>query len=607
MQKSLQYFVGLTVVVFCCFSANAQDQAISKFDSDFATIDNELRNWDPVRGKWLSASLKNMANDEPIPDRTFPEDLSPGEMIEALPASTANSISAFTRQKTAESQRATEGTSRMENPRSVHEDQARWSRMNDYLSRRGCKPVLGRSYGDPHLKSFDGEQYSFQTVGEFVMASNANGGFEIQVRQQASGEDFSLNTAAAMNVGGDRVAIYANGTPDGFNQTPLRVNGMPVEMSTRTYFLPRGGTIKMSRNNYLVVWPTGETASFDMRRSGRMGFMNIGVQVYPCARGGYQGLLGNANGSRYDDFNTTASRVGSEVFGDIGMSDDMKRSRRAYLAREFADAWRIEQFNSLFDYGMGMSTLTYTDRSFPRTHRTINDLPRDRREAARRTCAARGLTGRALEACMFDNGFLRLEPTPVPQSRPHPRDVAFTPVTREEPNVNPPRVKPIAPKPINDVKPAVGTKPVEKKDVKLAPAPSNPNTGTVTNTKKWEPAATETSAPSSTPLPRGTQPNTTKETPSKPAATPQPPRTSTPSKPRTASPAPRTSSPPPRTAPAPRPRTTAPPVQRKATPKPKPRVSTPRTTPPPRSTPKPAPKPRPATPRPASGGMKRGG
>ena len=71
--------LSLFAFLFGTSNLIAQDEA-SQFDKDYSAVDEELKQWDPIRGKWLSASMKAMSNNEPIPDRTFPEDLSPGEM-----------------------------------------------------------------------------------------------------------------------------------------------------------------------------------------------------------------------------------------------------------------------------------------------------------------------------------------------------------------------------------------------------------------------------------------------------------------------------------------------------------------------------------------------
>jgi hypothetical protein len=54
------------------------------------------------------------------------------------------------------------------------------------------------SYGDPHLITFDGYRYSFQTVGEFILAKSSDRVFEVQTRQSPVNRSLSLNSAVAM-------------------------------------------------------------------------------------------------------------------------------------------------------------------------------------------------------------------------------------------------------------------------------------------------------------------------------------------------------------------------------------------------------------------------
>ena len=116
------------------------------FSKDFEPIRKDLRAWDPIRGEWLASSLEAMSKNEPIPDRTFPEDFTPAEMFRIVPASNQDFIR---NQAQTNSRVAIEGTT-----------YPQWDRLNNIVSRPNCKPVVGRSFGDPHLVSFDNQNYS---------------------------------------------------------------------------------------------------------------------------------------------------------------------------------------------------------------------------------------------------------------------------------------------------------------------------------------------------------------------------------------------------------------------------------------------------------------
>lgn len=403
--------------------AIAQDQ----FSRDFESVRQELRSWDPVRGEWLSSSLVAMTKNQPIPDRMFPEDLTPVEMMRLVPASTRNAITETAQNNAGSNNR--DSISRQS-----------WNQVASVMGRTNCKPVMGRTYGDPHLSSFDGASYSFQTVGEFILAKSRSGNFEVQVRQRNQTDDFSLNTAAAMNVAGDRLCFYAQEKPDGNNTTPIRLEGDAIYVDDDTYFLPHGGTIhRSSRNNYLVTWPTGETVLIDIH-AGAFSFMNITAQIYPCADT-YEGILGNANGRSSDDFEIRggAMRPASLVFHPFGnnSSDAAEKEYLAWMARDFARSWRIDQPTSLFDYGFGQNTFTFTDESFPRVHHTLADMPQSDRDRARRECERQGVLAADMNGCIYDVGFVNVPPTPRPNIPSRTDDLVVQPVMNPKPNVNP--------------------------------------------------------------------------------------------------------------------------------------------------------------------------
>ena len=375
--------------------------------TDFATaykqVTTELTSWDPVRGEWLSNSILAMSKQEAVPERNFPEDLTPFELVNKLPDAKRASILKIAQDNAPIS------------------NQREWNAISRIVNRPDCKPVSGRSYGDPHLSSFDGATYSFQTVGEFVLAKS-EGDFEIQTRQQAVSEDFSLNTAAAMNVGGDRVGIYPNEKPDNFSQSALRVNGQPVVLQRNVYFLPKGGTVEYSSNVYTITWPTGEVARIQSSNGAARNFLNITVQVFPCMSNNFIGLMGNANGIANDDFDvrgnsTRPHYMAFSSFGNPQMqqaTNQMEKEYLAFLARDYARQFRVTEQTSLFDYSTGNSTSTYTDESYPRVHRTVADLSPMQQSNARNRCQEMGLQGAELNACIFDNAYLNIAPVPRP-------------------------------------------------------------------------------------------------------------------------------------------------------------------------------------------------
>ena len=399
----------------------AQDQ----FTKDFEPIRSELTAWDPVRGEWLASSMVAISKDEPIPDRYFPEDFTPAEMLKVVPQPTRERI----------------GTTAQDRSRTNTDPIAaeQWREINSLLSRTYCSPTMGRSYGDPHLSTFDGVNNSFQTVGEFILVKSASDNMEVHVRQKASTDEVSVSTAIAMNVAGDRVAIYGKDAPDGNSTTPLRINGEAIYLDDDTYYLPYGGTVRQEggRNNYLVTWPTGETVKVNGSSQ-----MNIAVQVYPCSDR-YEGILGNANNDRSDDFNPRGMMgggfgdVASRDFGDVAVSDDMQRQYLAFLSKDFAMSWRITQEESLFEYGFNQSTYTFTDLTYPRVHRTINDMSQNDRDRARRECERAGISASDMNGCIYDVGFARIPPSPRPVIDDRTTGRELVEVKEPMPNVNP--------------------------------------------------------------------------------------------------------------------------------------------------------------------------
>lgn len=468
MRKSYLLIVSCLAFLGTAFAQNE----VNEFSKNYDPVRLELEEWDPIRGPWLASSLEAMSKQEPIPDRTFPEDITPSQMVAALPDKTRSSVERIA----------------IANTNGSAAEQAQWTEVRRVVARpgAGCGTRTARTYGEPHLVTFDGARYSFQTVGEFVL-SKSTGGFEVQSRQKAIRDDFSVNTAIAMNVGGDRVGIYASDMPGSMQArgnagTPVMVNGRPVTVpSGQAYFLDNGGTIRRTGKLYSVTWPTGEVVQ--TRFHGW--FMNdVSVQITDCSEGIFDGLLGNANGIQSDDIrgmNDVAGMnfpSGGVILGSGGR--EMEQRRLAFLANSLGDRYRVTPITTLFDYGIGQSTHTFTDRSFPRVHRTMSEIPQSRRDQARRNCQNQGISQRDMNGCIFDNAYLDIQPIPEPTIEDPTQGMVFEPVRERKPNVNEPVEeagkdseipnKPRAtPLPIQGVD---GKQPVKERPLKTEPAPT---------------------------------------------------------------------------------------------------------------------------------------
>ena len=275
----------------------------------------------------------------------------------------------------------------------------------------------GRNFGDPHLFTFDGYRYSFQLVGEFVLAKSDDGLFEVQVRQSPISNSLSVDSAMAMRMPNNYVALYAGELPDGETSTPLRVNSIPTNIS-RELALNDGSKIYHDGSNYVFKWPTGEEVVAQVNRGGDNPFINITVYVSEAQANRITGLLGNANGDadddlRFRDGNKLPSR---DTYGDL--ENLLRRSAPVRLpidsamnlyldrlAKDYGADWRVTQSESLFEYAPDQSTQTFTLENFPSEHLALEQLSSTELSEARSICLEREVEPELMEGCTFDVAF----------------------------------------------------------------------------------------------------------------------------------------------------------------------------------------------------------
>jgi subtilisin family serine protease len=272
----------------------------------------------------------------------------------------------------------------------------------------------GADDGDPHLTTVGGVHYDFQSAGEFVALRDSNG-MQIQTRQtpvqtvmnpgvspySGLASCVSLNTAVAARVGMKRVTYQPNisGIPDPSGMqlrvdgvlTTLGLQGLTLAPGARVVKAPVGdgieidfpdGTVMTALSNYWVSqgkWYLNVKVMGTQANEGVLGAIHPGSWLPALPNGSSLGLRPAALHDRYVDLNET-----------------------------FADAWRVTDATSLFDYAPGTSTQSFTVDAWPLESPPCvlfgsDDVPAQPLDQGTATDLCRPVTGKDANAnCVFD-------------------------------------------------------------------------------------------------------------------------------------------------------------------------------------------------------------
>jgi len=243
------------------------------------------------------------------------------------------------------------------------------------------------SYTDPHLITLDGLAYSFQAIGEFVLAQSELDGFVIQVRQSQSGlvnSQVSVNSGLAFKLGSDEVSIAFNAGDE------LQIFINHEEQSQQgDIALPDGGQLRIEAQTITLNWKDGSTAVVYIRSN----FLNLSLAVADIHMGRLSGLLGNFDDKYNNDMRT---RLGVDI-STTPQADQ--------LYGLFADGWRVTDQTSLFVHSSAQSTASFTNRLFPGRLFSVDDLSDSARSSATTVCRNAGITTALLhDNCVLDVG-----------------------------------------------------------------------------------------------------------------------------------------------------------------------------------------------------------
>jgi hypothetical protein len=291
----------------------------------------------------------------------------------------------------------------------------------------GVAPNTGPSNrGDPHLTTTNGINYDFQAAGEFTSLRNSATGFELQTRQTPVLTTFtpgpnaytglascvSLNTAAALRVGGHRISYQPTPTKAG---TP---DQMVLRIDDKATTLPASGSLSLGGNNRIARAAAGGGIDVRVDDGTRVivtpnywsseGYWYLDVEVLNTpAR---EGTMGHILASNWLPLGPGGASFGPAPAG--------LPARHALLNGTFADAWRVSSSTSLFDYASGTSTASFTNRNWPpppgtsctsisggfpwpgiETRSPVRPMDP---ESARRLCSPIANDATALDNCIFD-------------------------------------------------------------------------------------------------------------------------------------------------------------------------------------------------------------
>lgn len=269
--------------------------------------------------------------------------------------------------------------------------------------------------GDPHLTTTNGVRYDFQSAGEFVALKNSDTGFELQTRQSPVVTSFtppanaytglascvSLNTAVAMRVGKHRVTYQPRLLSEGrADQLELRIDGSLVTTTGSPISLIGGNTVTRASSGVLevrVADGTIVTVTPNFWTSEGYWYLDVDVRKTPAREGTMGPVLAGDWLPRAPDGSSFGPKPAS-------LSD-----RHVVLNEKFANAWRVSNTTTLFDYAVGTSTANFTDVNWPPEPGKACTTPLSSRpplesmqpELAKTAC--REIKDRALlENCLFD-------------------------------------------------------------------------------------------------------------------------------------------------------------------------------------------------------------
>ncbi|XP_072046364.1 uncharacterized protein [Amphiura filiformis] len=240
-------------------------------------------------------------------------------------------------------------------------------------------PQSGWLFGDPHMRTMDGYQYTFNGKGEYILAEVDDGLFVLQARMgeplnvTVGGEGATIFTGvAAMQTDSAQVEMVMNAEGTDFS---VLLNGNTMidksSLLNGPYFNPadRSFYLELQRDDYtspitgkdrvVVYYSSGISVSVAISEQMLDIIFLVGTRINgQQVQRGVKGLLGVWNGDFTDDFLLRDGQV-LTVTGLGSLTDDEIFS--------FGESWRVQESETQFTYPSGTSWSSYNDLTFQPT------------------------------------------------------------------------------------------------------------------------------------------------------------------------------------------------------------------------------------------------
>jgi hypothetical protein len=416
MKKSLHIFI-LTALMPLSFIFASETGRVVPFEKGHSDHIQEIfTSWSENEGPWLYESMSSLVMDEQHPERPMEVNNTTFELLQKMDDNRKERVERI-------------ANTELENERNgspSNQDSFYWEKWLKLLNSANCDMSNSRSSGDPHVTTFDGEKYDFQTAGDYLLTSSSNENFVIQTQQVRHNEKISVNGSAFLDVNGDEIELFAQNHPDEHTDKVMRINGTVIENEKSEVVLEHGGVIRYKNGRNVVNWPTGEQLHFSVREFQNSKLLDLTVFVPGC-RTDYRGLLGDNNGDREDD--TAVRDENGEVASSAGDIDrsfdalfgsernnqntrDKQQARLNYISRDFGDQFVLDEETSRFTNQM--IDLTDEER-YPTENLTLAEMTDEEVEGALDKCREAGVPEEDLFECAFDYGYVGLEPLTYPE------------------------------------------------------------------------------------------------------------------------------------------------------------------------------------------------